>query len=66
MKAISGISISDYIQNIRLEKAKVLLNETTLTISEVAYATGFSSPSYFSTSFKNKYSKTPKAYRSNK
>lgn len=65
MKAISGISISDYIQNIRLEKAKVLLNETALTISEVAYATGFSSPSYFSTSFKNKYSKTPKAYRSN-
>jgi len=66
MKAISGISISDYIQNIRLEKAKVLLNETTLTISEVAYATGFSSPSYFSTSFKNKYNKTPKRYRSNK
>lgn len=66
MKAISGINISDYIQNIRLEKAKVLLNETALTISEVAYATGFSSPSYFSTSFKNKYGKTPKAYRNNK
>lgn len=65
MKAILGINISDYIQNIRLEKAKVMLDETMLTISEVAYATGFSSPSYFSTSFKNKFNKTPKSYREN-
>jgi YesN/AraC family two-component response regulator len=65
MKAILGVNISDYIQNVRLEKAKAMLDETMLTISEVAYATGFSSPSYFSTSFKNKFSKTPKSYRSN-
>lgn len=63
MKAILGVNISDYMQNIRLEKAKVMLDETMLTISEIAYATGFSSPSYFSTSFKNKFNKTPKSYR---
>ncbi|MEL0455111.1 substrate-binding domain-containing protein [Flavobacteriaceae bacterium SZ-1-7] len=63
MKAILGVNISDYIQNIRLEKAKALLDESTLTISEIAYATGFSSPNYFSTSFKNKYNMSPKAYR---
>lgn len=62
-KAILGVSISDYIQNIRLEKAKTLLQETQLTISEIAYATGFSSPNYFSTSFKNKFNNSPKAYR---
>ena len=62
-KAILGVSISDYIQNIRLEKAKTLLQETQLTISEIAYATGFSSPNYFSTSFKNKFDNSPKAYR---
>lgn len=62
-KAILGVSISDYIQNIRLEKAKTLLKETKLTISEIAYATGFSSPNYFSTSFKNKFDNSPKAYR---
>lgn len=63
IKAILGINISDYIQNIRLEKAKVLLLKTQLTISEIAYATGFSSPNYFSTSFKNKFDVTPKAFR---
>ncbi|MEP3838897.1 MAG: substrate-binding domain-containing protein [Algibacter sp.] len=62
-KAILGVSISDYIQNIRLERAKTLLQETQLTISEIAYATGFSSPNYFSTSFKNKFDNSPKAYR---
>ncbi|WP_178989631.1 hybrid sensor histidine kinase/response regulator transcription factor [Winogradskyella schleiferi] len=63
MKAIIGVNVSDYIQNIRLEKAKTLLNKTQLTISEIAYATGFSSPNYFSTSFKNKFNKSPKAFR---
>jgi ABC-type sugar transport system substrate-binding protein/DNA-binding response OmpR family regulator/nitrogen-specific signal transduction histidine kinase len=65
MKAILGENVSDYIQNIRLEKAKSLLSDSTLTISEIAYATGFSSPNYFSTSFKNKFNNTPKAYRNN-
>ena len=63
MKAILGVNVSDYIQNIRLEKAKVLLQETHLTISEIAYATGFSSPNYFSTSFKAKFKKSPKDFR---
>jgi AraC-like DNA-binding protein/CheY-like chemotaxis protein len=62
-KAILGIKISDYVQNTRLDKAKVLLKTSSLTISEIAYATGFSSPNYFSTSFKNKFDKSPKAYR---
>jgi AraC-like DNA-binding protein len=63
MKAIMGINVSDYIQNIRLEKAKNLLQDTQLNISEIAYATGFSSPNYFSTSFKNKFNKSPKTFR---
>ncbi|MDD7887693.1 substrate-binding domain-containing protein [Flavivirga sp. 57AJ16] len=63
MKAIMGVNVSDYIQNIRLEKAKKMLRDTSLTISEIAYATGFSTPNYFSTSFKNKFNKSPKAFR---
>jgi len=62
-KAVLGISISDYIQNIRLEKSKELLLNNDLTISDVAYSTGFSSPNYFSTSFKNKYKQTPNQYK---
>jgi ABC-type sugar transport system substrate-binding protein/AraC-like DNA-binding protein/CheY-like chemotaxis protein/nitrogen-specific signal transduction histidine kinase len=63
MKAIMGSNVSDYIQNIRLEKAKNLLQNTQLTIAEIAYATGYSSPNYFSTSFKSKFNNSPKSFR---
>ncbi|WP_439132569.1 hybrid sensor histidine kinase/response regulator transcription factor [Polaribacter sp.] len=65
IKSILNISISDYILNIRLDKAKKLLKESKLSISDVAYSVGFSSPSYFSSSFKNKFGKTPKNFRKN-
>ncbi|TYQ00388.1 monosaccharide ABC transporter substrate-binding protein (CUT2 family) [Tenacibaculum adriaticum] len=65
-KAVLGINISDYIQNIRLEKSKELLQDKELTIADVAYSTGFSSPNYFSTSFKNKYGKSPNQYKKDK
>ncbi len=63
VKAILGLSISDYISNFRLEKAKTMLEITSLSISEIAYGNGFSSPNYFSTSFKNKFGNSPAAYR---
>jgi len=63
VKAIMGISISDYINAQRLSKAKSLLQETNLNISEIAYEVGYASPGYFSTSFKNKYGDTPKQFR---
>ena len=63
VKAIFGVSISDYISDIRLEKAKSMLENTSLPISEVAYASGFASPSYFSTSFKNKFGNSPGTFR---
>ena len=63
IKAIMGINVSDYINNIRLEKSKAMLESSDLSIAEIAYAHGFSSPNYFSTSFKNKYGISPAAYR---
>nr|WP_315133456.1 substrate-binding domain-containing protein [uncultured Flavobacterium sp.] len=63
VKAILGISISDHINNIRLDKSKVLLKNSNHTISEIAYAVGFSSPNYFSTSFKNKFGISPKEFK---
>ena len=63
VKAIFGISVSEHINNIRLEKSKELLKKSTLNISEIAYAVGFSSPSYYSTAFKNKYGISPKEYK---
>ncbi|MEN9907635.1 MAG: hypothetical protein RLZZ540_776 [Bacteroidota bacterium] len=63
VKAILGISISDHINNMRLDKSKELLKKSDQTISEIAYAVGFSSPNYFSTSFKNKFGISPKEYK---
>jgi AraC-like DNA-binding protein len=63
IKAILDINVSDYIQNFRLEKAKVLINDSNLSITEIGYSVGFSSPGYFSKSFKNKFGKTPKYFR---
>lgn len=63
VKAIFGISISEHINNLRLEKSKELLKTSNQNISEIAYAVGFSSPNYYSTAFKNKFGITPKEYR---
>ncbi|OCB72302.1 ABC-type sugar transport system, substrate-binding protein, contains N-terminal xre family HTH domain [Flavobacterium glycines] len=63
VKAILGISVSDHLLNLRLEKSKILLKKTNQNISEIAYAVGFSSPNYFSTSFKNKFGVTPTEYK---
>ncbi|MEM7369674.1 MAG: substrate-binding domain-containing protein [Bacteroidota bacterium] len=63
VKALLGQSISDYIQQIRLQKAEELLKEEELSISDIAYKVGYSSPEYFSTVFKTKYDISPTKYR---
>jgi AraC-like DNA-binding protein len=49
----------EMIQKIRLKRASELLMEQKLTISEVAYEVGFSSPSYFSKCFQKQYQTSP-------
>ncbi|WP_052732458.1 hybrid sensor histidine kinase/response regulator transcription factor [Hymenobacter terrenus] len=63
VKALLGIGVSEYIQHVRLTKARQLLLDDTLTIAEVGYELGFSTPSYFSTSFKAKYQVSPSEFR---
>ena len=63
VKALMNVSVSDYILNIRLQKAKYLLQHEDLSISEISYKVGFSSPAYFSTVFKSKFGMTPKAFK---
>lgn len=63
VKALLGCSITDYILNRRLKKAKYLLGHEGKTISEVTYMVGFATPSYFSTVFKAKYGCTPSEYK---
>lgn len=59
VKELSGITPTDFLRNYRLKKASALLKQRSGTISEVAYATGFGSPAYFSKCFKAVYNITP-------
>ena len=59
LKAITSKSPNQLISSIRLHRAKELLLQNNHNISEVAYQTGFSNPSYFSKSFKREFGVTP-------
>jgi signal transduction histidine kinase/ligand-binding sensor domain-containing protein/DNA-binding response OmpR family regulator len=62
LKELTNQTTRDLIRNIRLQQAASLLKEKDQSISEVAYATGFVSTTYFSTAFKELYGITPKEY----
>ena len=66
VKALMGCSITDYILNRRLKKAKHLLINENFTIAEITYLIGFSNPNYFATVFKAKYDCTPSEFKKNK
>lgn len=48
-----------------IERAKFLLNSTTLSVAEIAYQLGFERPQSFNKLFKSKVDQTPLEYRSN-
>ncbi|EGO8847528.1 AraC family transcriptional regulator [Enterococcus faecalis] len=54
---------SIYVQNLKLQKACSLLRKSSLTITEISFEAGFSSPSYFSKFFFQKKEMTPRQYR---
>lgn len=58
----TGLSTSAFIRSERLKQAIHLLETSDLTINELAYTTGFNTPSYFMTSFKEAFKKTPSEY----
>ena len=62
IKSLTGKSPGDFIREFRLHKALVLLHDQQGSISRIAYETGFSSPSYFSKCFFNKYGILPSKY----
>lgn len=65
-RLLLNTTINDYILCRRLKKAKHLLANEELPISEITYRTGFSSPAYFSAVFKSKYNCTPSDFKKNK
>lgn len=62
VKALTGISTSEFIRNIRLKQAEKLLLDKKMDISQVAYALGFTNQTHFSTLFKKTYGLSPSEY----
>lgn len=65
-KLLYSQTVTEFIRNARLEVARDMLSATELSISEVVYSIGFSSRSYFSKIFKDKYGISPSEFKKNK
>ena len=78
LAAVCGISVSHFtrafrqatrrsphafLTDLRLEKAKELLEHTRLSITSIALRCGFEQPQYFATQFRRKLGWTPSAWR---
>lgn len=59
VKALTGKSPVDLLRKARLSRAQGMLADTSLSVSEIAYQVGFTSPSYFAKCFKDEYGKVP-------
>ena len=59
----TGKSASELITEIRLSRARDLIENDVATISEIAYSVGFASPSYFNKAFKKRYNTSPGVVR---
>ncbi len=63
VKALTNLTPTQFIRQVRLSEAVDLLKKKDKTISEIAYATGFSDPNYFSRIFKKEFNSSPGDYR---
>lgn len=62
LKALTGRTPVEYLRDIRMRKAALLLGEGKFSVSEVMYTVGFSSSSYFSKCFQKAFGMTPTEY----
>lgn len=64
-KASAGVNFSNYVEDVRIEKAKGLLKNTSLSVGEIAVATGYSSTNSFSRAFRRVTGDSASEYRKN-
>lgn len=62
-KEVTGVNFVNYIARIRIGKARGLLHDPNLRVSEIAFAVGFQSLSQFNRVFKKRVGKSPTEYR---
>ena len=64
-KKVTGINFTDYVSRVRVEKAKNLLLNPNLRVSEIAFEVGFQSLTHFNRIFKKILGQSPTQYRAN-
>lgn len=62
IKKLTGMSVSEFVRSVKLRLSLDLLKKSGKSISEIAYEVGFSSPSYFTKSFKEQFGISPTEY----
>ena len=62
-KQVTGVNFVEYVARTRFEKARALLHDPNLRVSEIAFAVGFQSLSQFNRVFKKFSGKSPTEYR---
>ncbi|WP_114790754.1 two-component regulator propeller domain-containing protein [Niabella yanshanensis] len=62
VKAITGLSIGDYVRTVRLRKAAQIMTEEDVLIVDVMYRVGMQTQSYFTKAFKKEFGKTPSQF----
>ena len=63
VKALTGQTPVDLLKKARLERARLLVEKTDKSISEIAYEVGFTAPSYFNKCFKDEFGVSPGGLR---
>lgn len=59
---LTGQTPVEFIRSVKLNKAAQLLEKTDMTVAEIAYTVGFSTPNYFTKAFKTKFNMLPSDY----
>lgn len=62
-KEVTGLTLIEYLNNIRIKEAQQLLEKTELSITEIAGMVGFENPTYFGRMFKRITGTTPREFR---
>lgn len=62
LKAVTNMSVNDFIKSLRLKKAAALIRTREHTVYQVSYMVGYNDPKYFSREFKKQFGKTPSEY----
>ena len=62
IKALTNYAPNELLRIARLKKASALMSSSDMTIAEICYEVGFTSPSYFSKCYKEYFSESPTEY----